>query len=195
MNNNPILEFEKFIKNSKNNETSEHVRRVSSYTKQLCILLGIENEKTNIISKASVFHDIGKILIPDAILNKADKLNHEEWKTVKTHALLGYEMLKRSNNDIFQVASLIAYSHHEKWDGTGYPLSLRGDEINLFARIVAVVDVFDALCSIRSYKKEWAVEKALDYIADERSKHFDPGITDIFLKNSKLFIKIKNAHR
>jgi two-component system response regulator RpfG len=126
-------------------------------------------------------HDIGKIGIPDAILLKQGRLSPEEYKTMQRHTLLGYEILKDSLSKYIQIGAIIALNHHEKFNGDGYPHALKGDSIPLEARIVAIADVFDALVSDRPYKKSWPIEKAIEYISEERGEHFDPDCAEAFL--------------
>jgi len=175
-------------------ETGNHVRRVAHYSKLLAKLYGLNRETCELLFTVSPMHDIGKIGIPDSILKKPGKLTESEFEIMKTHTTLGYDMLKHSTRDIIQAAAIIAYEHHEKWDGTGYPNKLYQDEINIFARITAIVDVFDALGSNRVYKKAWEIDKILNFIQDEKGKMFDPQLTDLFLNNIDQFIKIKNSY-
>lgn len=144
---------------------------------------------------ASPMHDIGKVGIPDSILNKNGKLDPNEWEIMKTHAQIGYDILKTSKRDILQSAAIVSYSHHEKWDGSGYPLGLKGEEIHIFGRITAVADVFDALGSDRVYKKAWPLEKILELFKEEKGKHFDPNLIDVFLNNLNEFIEIKERYK
>jgi putative two-component system response regulator len=126
-------------------------------------------------------HDVGKIGIPDAILLKPGRFEPEEWETMKNHAVIGADILSNGDSDLMELARSIALSHHEKWDGSGYPYGLAGDAIPLAGRIVAVADVFDALCSARPYKQAWPLEKALDYMREQAGRHFDPQVIDCFL--------------
>ena len=132
---------------------------------------------------ASPMHDVGKIGIPDAILLKPGKLNEAEFEIMKKHASIGYKILKSSKREIFKAAATIAYEHHEKFDGSGYPLKKRGEDIHIFGRITAVADVFDALSHKRCYKEPWKLEDILTLMRDQRGKHFDPKLVDIVLKN------------
>ena len=129
---------------------------------------------------AAPMHDIGKIAIPDRILLKPGKLEPDEWEIMKSHAAVGAELLAGSRSPVVQLGEVIALTHHERWDGTGYPRGLRGEEIPLVARIIAVCDVFDALVSDRPYKTAWSVEDALEEIKSERGKHFEPRLADAF---------------
>ena len=136
-------------------------------------------------------HDIGKVAIPDAILNKPGKLTEEEWEIMKTHSSLGYEMLKDSKREIMQAAAIVAKTHHEQWDGNGYPESLKGEEIHIYGRITAIADVFDALGSDRCYKKGWEDEKIFELIKNGRGKHFDPVLVDLFFEHLDTFLDIR----
>ena len=164
----------------RDHETGDHSKRVAQMTIDLAYELGIKNESIGDIMRGAYLHDIGKMGIPDAILNKPGKLNDEEWQLVRQHPQAAYDML--SSIKYLQPALDIPYCHHEKWDGSGYPRGLKGEEIPLAARIFAVVDVWDALISDRPYRKAWPEEKALQYFKDQSGKHFDPRIVDIFLR-------------
>ena len=152
---------------------------------------GLCEDDIDMLELASPMHDIGKIAIPDAILNKPGKLTNEEFEIIKTHTQKGHDMLGISNRPLFKVASQIALTHHEKYDGTGYPNSLKGDDIPIFGRITALADVFDAIGSDRCYKKAWEMEKVLEFIKEQRGKHFDPKLVDIFFDNLDDILKIK----
>lgn len=140
---------------------------------------------------ASPMHDIGKLAIPDSILNKPGKLTQEEFETMKMHASLGYEMLKNSKRDIIKIGAIIALQHHEKYNGTGYPAGLKGEDIHLYGRISAISDVFDALGSKRVYKEAWELDRIIALFKEERGQHFDPILVDLFLNNLDEFLKIK----
>ena len=174
-------------------ETGLHVKRVAEYSYLLATLLGLDEEKANLIKQASPMHDIGKVAIPDAILNKPGKFTEEEFTVMKTHAELGYEMLKHSKRDILQTAATIAYSHHEKYDGSGYPRSLIGEDIPIEGRITAVADVFDALGHDRVYKKAWEMDAIFSLFKEERGKHFDPKLIDLFFVHLDKFLEIKES--
>jgi response regulator RpfG family c-di-GMP phosphodiesterase len=136
-------------------------------------------------------HDIGKVAIPDTILQKPSKLNDAEYFIMKTHALKGYEILSSSTRPLLQAAAIIALTHHEKWDGTGYPYQLAGEDIHIYGRITAIVDVFDALGSERCYKEAWEMSKILAFFKSEKGRHFDPKLVDIFFQHLDEFLKIK----
>ncbi len=176
-------------------ETGMHVKRVSEYGYLFAKLIGMSEEEATLIKTASPLHDIGKIAIPDKILNKPAALTQNEFATIKKHSLLGYEMLKVSNRPIIKAAAIIAKEHHERWDGKGYPDGLKEDEIHIYGRIIAIADVFDALGTDRVYKKAWDVDEILAYMIDERGKQFDPILIDIFFKNIKKFIEIKEKYK
>ncbi|WP_404341146.1 DUF3369 domain-containing protein [Pseudoalteromonas mariniglutinosa] len=175
-------------------ETGSHVKRVALYSELLAKLSGVNTFQCEIIKLASPLHDIGKISIPDNVLNKPDKLNEEEWEIMKTHAEVGYDILKHSSNEILQCGAIIAYQHHEQWNGSGYPQGLAGKEIDIVGRITALADVFDALCSDRCYKKAWPLDQALAFIKDQQAKQFDPDLVDILFDNLALFLDIKNQY-
>ena len=139
-------------------------------------------------------HDLGKVGIPDAILNKPGRLTEAEFEVMKTHASMGYEMLSRSNRHVFQVAARLARDHHEHWDGQGYPRGLSGQDISIEGRITAIADVLDALLSVRCYKPAWPEEEVLRYFSQERGKKFDPQLTDIVLNQFEAIMEIRNCH-
>jgi len=179
------------IGESRSKETGNHVKRVAEYSKLLALLSGLSKEEAELLKYASPMHDIGKIGIPDAILNKPGKLTIEEFEIMKTHSSIGYEMLKGSNRPILQASAVVSYEHHEKWNGTGYPRGLKGADIHIYGRITAIADVFDALASDRPYKKSWKLEKILDLFREQKGKHFDPKLVDLFFNNLDKFLKIK----
>ena len=140
-------------------------------------------------------HDIGKVAIPDAVLNKPGRFDEEERKIMDTHAPLGYDMLKSSHRPLLQLAATVAYEHHEKWNGSGYPRKLKGEEIHIAGRITAVADVFDALGSDRVYKKAWEDERIFNLFKEERGKHFDPTLIDLFFENLEEFLKVRDQFK
>jgi len=176
-------------------ETGQHVKRVAEYSKLLALLFGLKSDDAELIKLASPMHDIGKVGIPDAILHKPGKLTVDEFKIMKTHAQLGYDMLKGSDRIILKSASIVAHEHHEKYDGSGYPRGLKGDNIHIFGRITAIADVFDALGSERIYKKAWPDEKILELFEKEKGKHFDPKLIELFVKNKEKFYKIRDMYK
>jgi len=140
-------------------------------------------------------HDIGKVAIPDAVLNKPGRFDEEERRIMDTHAALGYEMLKHSNRTLLQAAAIVAYEHHEKYDGSGYPRGLSGEAIHIYGRITALADVFDALGSDRVYKKAWDDERIFTLFKEERGKHFDPQLIDIFFDHLSEFLSIRETFK
>jgi len=179
------------IAEERSKETGNHVKRVAEYSLILARLYGLSLEEALLIKNASPMHDIGKIAIPDSILNKPGKFTDEEFETMKTHSEIGYKMLHHSNKSILKAASILAYEHHERWDGKGYPRGLKGEEIHIYGRITAIADVFDALGSDRVYKKAWSLSKILKLFKEERGKQFDPLLMDIFLDNIEHFLAAK----
>ena len=164
----------------KDPETASHVSRVARYSKLLAKEYGLTAKEQDIIFYASPFHDLGKIGIEDKILLKPGKLDEDEFKIMKTHAQIGYEILKDSKSEYLQAGAIIALTHHEKFDGSGYPNGLKGENIHVFGRIVAIADVFDALTSFRPYKKAWSFEDALNYLEEKSGKDFDSKMVQIF---------------
>lgn len=166
----------------KDNETGMHVLRMSRYSEVLARAVGLDEAQVELILTAAPMHDIGKIGIPDGILLKPAKLSEDEWKVMQTHPAIGAEILGEHSSPILTLASEIAITHHEKWNGKGYPNGLKGDEIPLSGRIVAIADVFDALTTARPYKTAWPVDKAIALLEEEAGEHFDPELVPIFVK-------------
>jgi putative two-component system response regulator len=166
--------------------------RMSRYSALIAEKLDLPAKEVKNILYASPMHDIGKIGIPDSILMKPGKLTEEEFGIMKTHSIIGANLLAYSKSEILQVAEQIAISHHEKWNGKGYPQGLSGDNIPLSGRIVCLADAFDALISKRPYKDPYPIETAADIIKKERGEHFDPDIVDVFLENIDEILKIKD---
>ena len=183
------------IGESRSKETGNHVKRVADYSKLWALYYGLGEEKADLLKQASPMHDIGKVAIPDAILNKPGRFNDEERMIMNTHAKLGYDMLKMSNRTLLKAAATVAYEHHEKWDGTGYPRQLKGEDIHIYGRITAIADVFDALGSDRCYKKAWDDERIFKLLKEERGKHFDPKLVDIFFEHLKEFLDIREKFK
>lgn len=183
------------IGESRSKETGNHVKRVAEYSKILALKCGLSEEEAELIKTASPMHDIGKVAIPDAILNKPGKLTAEEYEIMKSHTVIGYNLLKGSQRRLLNAAAIIAIQHHEKWNGTGYPHGLRGEEIHLYGRITAVADVFDALGSERSYKKAWEIDRILQLFREERGEHFDPQLVDLFMEHLDEFLAVRNLYR
>ena len=179
----------------KDNETGMHVVRMSKIAELIGLAMGMSPEDSKLLLHASPMHDIGKIGIPDNVLLKPGKLDADEWETMKTHAMIGAEILGDHASPLMQMARLVAMTHHEKWDGSGYPKGLAGNDIPLVGRITAVADVFDALTSERPYKKGWAIEDAAQYIKDQSGSHFDPAVVEKFCENLEKIIEIRQTHR
>jgi response regulator RpfG family c-di-GMP phosphodiesterase len=180
------------IGESRSKETAVHVRRVAEYSEMLALYYGLPKEEAAILKEASPMHDIGKVAIPDNILNKPGILTPDERKIMNTHTTLGYEMLKNSKRKLLKVASLVAYEHHERWDGKGYPRGLKGKDISIYGRITALADVFDALGSNRVYKKAWDDDKIFKMLKSEKGKQFEPKLIDIFFNNLDKFLKVRD---
>ncbi|MCC4831668.1 two-component system response regulator [Shewanella sp. 10N.7] len=164
----------------KDNETGLHVVRMSHYARLLAMAAGHSSRFCELLYNAAPMHDIGKIGTPDAILKKPGKLDADEWKEMQAHAAIGAEIIGEHDDPLLQMAKRIAISHHEKWDGSGYPYGLVGEDIPIEGRIIAIADVFDALTSARPYKKAWTVEDTLSLIEKESGKHFDPELVEKF---------------
>jgi response regulator RpfG family c-di-GMP phosphodiesterase len=179
----------------RSSETAQHVVRVAKYAALLARRLGLDRNETERIELAAPLHDIGKIGIPDSILMKRGPLTAEELGIMKTHARIGYEMLKTSRRPILQAAATMALEHQEKWDGSGYPRGLAGEGIHLYGRIIAVADVFDALGSKRCYKESWELDRIVDYFRQQRGRHFDPQLADLLLDYLDEVLAIGSLHR
>jgi two-component system, response regulator RpfG len=178
----------------KDYDTAKHLQRMSLYSRALAEKIGLSQEEVEVIELAAPLHDIGKIGIPDSILLKKGALDDAEMQQMRKHPLIGYEILQDSPSKYLQKGSEIALAHHERFDGTGYPQSLKGTEIPLAARIVAIADVFDALTSVRPYKEAWSIDKALEYIRNESGKHFDPELAAAMLSMRELLELIHAEH-
>jgi putative two-component system response regulator len=165
----------------RDDNTSEHTARVGHAARRLAEAVGFGPEEAALLGEAAPLHDIGKVAVPDAVLLKPGPLTPEEYEVVKTHAAVGAHLLGGGDSALLRLAEQVAHSHHERWDGDGYPLRLRGTEIPLAGRVVAVVDVFDALTHERSYKQAWSAERAVALMREERGRHFDPEVLDVFL--------------
>jgi response regulator RpfG family c-di-GMP phosphodiesterase len=168
---------------SRSNEAGNHVRRMA----QICHLLaqesGMAEDETAVLMHAAPMHDIGKIATPDAVLLKPGRLTPDEWEIMKQHPTVGLQILDGSQRPILKAAAVIAHQHHEKWDGSGYPQGLKGEQIHPYARIVAVADVFDALTHERCYKDAWPIDQVRDYLREVAGKHLDPCFVDILIRN------------
>jgi len=182
------------IGETRSKETGNHVKRVAEYSKQLALLVGLPSSEADLLKMASPMHDIGKVAIPDAVLLKPGKLDAEEWLIMKTHASIGYDLLKTSDRPILQAAAIVAGQHHEKWDGSGYPMGLVADQIHIYARITAIADVFDALGSERAYKKAWPLKEILAFLEREKGQHFEPQLVNLFTKHLPVFLDIRDRY-
>lgn len=179
---------------SRSGETGEHVKRVANMSKILATLHGINQEEVRVLQMTSTLHDVGKIGIPDSILNKPGKLTDEEYDIIKTHTTLGYELLQKSKNKFLKIASVIAHEHHEKYNGRGYPMGKKGEEINLFARIVTIADVFDALYNKRVYKAAMPFDEIMNIMDSENGNTFDPSLYRLFKENIELFVEVQKKY-
>jgi len=166
---------------SRDADTGFHIDRMSALAERLGLATGMSPEEAELLRQAAALHDVGKVGIPDAILRKPGRLDPEEWAVMQRHTTIGAAILAGSSSPLIQLAESIALSHHERWNGTGYPQALRGEEIPLAARICTVCDVFDALLSARPYKAPWTLDEALEELERERGEHFDPALVDAFL--------------
>jgi putative two-component system response regulator len=175
----------------RDDDTGSHIQRMSRYAELVAQAMGLPEHRCEQILKASPMHDIGKIGIPDSILLKPGKLTPEEWDVMKSHTTIGANLLANGTSELIQLAETIALTHHEKWNGQGYPNGLSGTSIPLVGRIVAVCDVFDALTSERPYKKAWEVERALEVIRGDSGTHFDPDVVEAFFKVLPEILRIK----
>ncbi len=166
----------------KDNETGLHVIRMSHFSRILGIAAGMNEAEADDLLHAAPMHDVGKIGIPDRILQKPGPLDPDEWKIMQSHVTIGAEIIGDHDGGMLALAAQIALTHHEKYDGSGYPHGLRGNDIPLVGRIVAIADVFDALTSKRPYKKAWTEEEALTFLREQKGRHFDPALVDLFLE-------------
>ena len=178
----------------RDNETGMHVRRIGLFAAEMARLLGWDLDGVDTIQSAAPMHDIGKIGVPDAILQKPSALTDGEWVTMKRHTTMGATILKGSTVPFIQMGARIAIGHHEKWDGSGYPKGLRGEAINLEARITALVDVYDAVTNRRHYKEPWPEDRVVALIQKGNGTHFDPQLVDLFLTNLDTFRAILLAN-
>lgn len=175
----------------KDNETGMHVMRMSHYSQVLALAYGFSEQRADDLLHAAPMHDLGKIGIPDSIMLKPGKLTNEEFDVMKTHPVIGAHILGDDDSDLISLAKVVALTHHEKWDGTGYPNGLAGKDIPVEGRIVAIADVFDALTSVRPYKDAWSIERAVELIQNESGKHFDPELVSLFVQELDKMLEIK----
>lgn len=178
----------------RDNETGLHVIRMSHYSRILGLAAGLSQTHAELLFNAAPMHDIGKIGTPDNVLLKPGKLDAEEWEMMQKHVLMGAEILGEHDSPLLQMARIIALYHHEKFDGSGYPHQMKGAAIPIEARIVAIADVFDALTSVRPYKKAWTVDDAINLLETEKTKHFDPELVDIFITQLPEVLAIKERY-
>jgi response regulator RpfG family c-di-GMP phosphodiesterase len=179
---------------SRSRETGNHVRRVAEMSYLLALKAGLSEKEAELLRLASPMHDVGKVGIPDAILLKNDSLTQEEREIIQQHTEIGHHILKNSQRELLQASVIVAYQHHEHWDGNGYPHGLKGEQIHIFGRITALIDVFDALLHKRVYKAAWPVGQILEHIRLKRGTQFEPNLVDIFLANRDEFINIKSRY-
>lgn len=177
----------------KSQETGNHVRRVSEYCRLLALHSGLGPEEADVLRLAAPMHDIGKVAIPDAILHKPGKLTDEEWVVMRAHAVIGYNLFKDSTRPFLKCAAIIAHEHHEKFDGSGYPRGLKGTDINIYGRIMAIADVFDALCSRRAYKEPWPLEKVMSTMQEQKGRHFDPALVDVMMSRIDEYLEVRRS--
>lgn len=175
----------------KDNETGLHVIRMSHFSRLIALEAGMGDAWADTLLNAAPMHDVGKIGIPDAILQKPGKLDAAEWAVMQSHAEIGAEIIGTDGSELLNMAREVALSHHEKWDGSGYPRGLQGEAIPIAARIVALADVFDALTSERPYKKAWSVDDAIALIRDQSGHHFDPRLVDAFLRCLPAILEVR----
>ncbi len=180
---------------NRSKETGKHVERVAEYSKLLALAYGLSAQEAELLKQASPMHDLGKVAIADSILNKPDKLTDDEFTKIKEHAKIGYDMLKHSKRPLLQAAAVVAYEHHEKWNGEGYPQGLKGEDIHIYGRITALADVFDALTAERIYKKAWSDEEIFHYFKEQSAEQFDPKLVSIFFENSDKFLAIRETFK
>ena len=178
----------------RDNETGLHIIRMSKISGLLAKAAGLDESECELVLNASPMHDVGKIGISDNILLKPGKFEPNEWEIMKTHSEIGAEILSGNDSELLDMARVIALTHHEKWDGNGYPKGLAGEDIPLVGRIVALADVFDALTSARPYKKAWPVQDAINFINEQKDQHFDPKLVELFNINIEKILKIRDDY-
>lgn len=179
----------------KDEDTGAHIQRMSNYSAIIARTMGLSEQTVEFILYAAPMHDIGKIGIPDRILLKSAKLDPDEWVIMKQHTIMGGRILEESTAEFIKLGEIVALTHHEKWDGSGYPKRLKGKKIPLVGRIVAIADVFDALTSKRPYKEAFSLEKSYDIIKEGRGTHFDPDVVDIFFASQEKLLAIKEKFK
>ena len=189
-----IVESLSELVESQSHETGNHVKRVAAYTEILCRAMGLSEEETWKISVASMMHDVGKIAVPREILHKPGRLTEDEFAEIKKHVDYGHKLLEHSSGEVMRLAADIAWHHHERFDGKGYQNNLEGEQIGIYARCVAVADVFDALVSKRCYKTSWTPEQAREEIISQAGRQFDPQITKLFDEHFDEFLKVTEEY-
>ena len=189
-----IVESLSELVESQSHETGKHVKRVAAYTEILCRAMGLSEEETWKISVASMMHDVGKIAVPREILHKPGRLTEDEFAEIKKHVDYGHKLLEHSSGEVMRLAADIAWHHHERFDGKGYQNNLEGEQIGIYARCVAVADVFDALVSKRCYKSSWTPEQAREEIISQAGRQFDPQITKLFDEHFDEFLKVMEEY-
>ncbi|BBT17437.1 two-component system response regulator [Metapseudomonas otitidis] len=175
----------------KDNETGLHVIRMSHYSRILARALGWSEADCDDLLNAAPMHDVGKIGIPDAVLRKPGKLDADEWAVMRQHVSIGANIIGEHPSGLLRMAQRIALTHHEKWDGSGYPNGLAGEDIPIEGRIVAIADVFDALTSERPYKQAWPVEEAVAFLREQSGQHFDPDLVELFIQQLPAVLEVK----
>ena len=178
----------------KDNETGNHVVRMSKFCYNIAREYGFDQDKTDLLLHSSPMHDIGKLGIPDNILQKPGKLSADEWEVMKTHCEIGAKIIGDSDSELMMASKIVACQHHERWNGKGYPQGLIGEDIHIYARIAAVSDVFDALMSKRPYKEPWTFDDAVEYIKNEAGEHFDPEVVKAFVKALPKIVEIREKY-
>lgn len=179
---------------NRSSETGNHVRRVSEFSYLLALKAGLSEKEAELLRLASPMHDVGKVGIPDAILSKPGELTKKEFENIMRHPTIGYEILRKSSRGIMEAAVIVARQHHERWDGTGYPRGLKGENIHIYGRITALTDVFDALIHKRIYKDAWDPQRVVAHIREQRGKIFEPRLVDLFLENLNAFLEISRMY-
>ena len=179
----------------KDNETGMHVMRMSHYAAVIARAYGLSEERIDLLLHAAPMHDIGKIGIPDSIMLKPGRLTDEEFSIMKTHPVIGAEILGDDDSDLISLAKVVSLTHHEKWDGSGYPNGLKGEAIPVEGRITAIADVFDALTSKRPYKEAWSIDTTMEYLNDQSGKHFEPKLVELLFQELTTILEIKEKFK
>lgn len=175
----------------KDNETGMHVMRMSHFSRVLALAYGFSASQADMLFHAAPMHDLGKIGIPDSIMLKPGKLTSEEFEVMKSHPQIGADILGEDDSDLIRLAKIVSLTHHEKWNGTGYPNRLKGENIPIEGRIVALADVFDALTSKRPYKEAWSLEATMSFLREQSGQHFEPKLVELFEANLEEILEIK----